>query len=108
LNALILSAGSGTSWTITGGTLQVSVTVTWTETYSVTGEVGALNLKATDTADDAVVTLVENSSGDITGTISQLSTGDPVATFTIDADGNGTITYANGTSGTISDYVITS
>ncbi|MGH7755807.1 MAG: hypothetical protein ACREM8_05915, partial [Vulcanimicrobiaceae bacterium] len=108
LNALALAQGSGTTWTITGGTQVASATLSGGFTYSGSGVLVAGTTVVTDTADDATVMLVAATNGGVTGTVKQTSTGQVVATFTIDANGNGAVAYGNGTTGTITGYYVVS
>jgi hypothetical protein len=42
----------------------------------------------------------------VTGTLTDNSTGGTDATFTVNAQGNGTLTYSNGTQVSIVDYLV--
>ena len=42
----------------------------------------------------------------VNGAITRTSTGQTLATFTVDTNGNGTITYGNGTTGRIVNWQI--
>lgn len=107
LNALSLSPGAFPAWTISGGTLLDSASATVAATYASNGTPTLLAFTMTDAQDQATVTLAATPSG-ISGTIAQSATGATVATFAIDALGNGTISYSNGTQGQIEDYLIVS
>ncbi|TAM56601.1 hypothetical protein EPN52_13670 [bacterium] len=107
LSALTLSPGTFPAWTISGGALLDSASATVAATYASNGTPTSLAFTMTDSQDQATVVLVANSSG-IAGTIARTDTGATVATFTIDALGNGTISYSNGTQGQIEDYLIVS
>lgn len=99
-NALTLAAGTFPAWTISGGQSLSSATLTGTQ-----GGTGSYVL--TDAKADATVTMSVDDTGSVTGTIKRTSTGASEASFTVDAFGNGTITYSNGTTATISDWIVT-
>jgi hypothetical protein len=108
LGGMTLSQGPATSpvWVISGGSSLAFLSTTVTQTTNSAGQLTAFSITATDALDEATVTLVEVSGGGFNGTISQTGVSTPVATFSVDANGNGTIHYANGTSGTISGFLI--
>lgn len=99
-NALSLGSGTFPAWTVSGGQVLSTATLTGTESDS-----GSFTL--TDSKADATTTMTMSSGGAVTGTIKRTSTGATVATFTTDAFGDGTITYSNGTTATISDWIVT-
>ncbi len=105
LNALSLSAGQFPNWIVSGGTTVDTATFSGTLTYSTSGNLVAMSITLTDAADDGTVTMTASGSPVVvTGTIKQTDTGQTLATFTTDAAGNGTITYSNGTTGTITNW----
>jgi hypothetical protein len=97
---------NGTTVSIANATVQKTLT----ETESIvagSGAVPTVMLTVTDASDNAIVIL--NVAGTtITGKIENATTLAVVATFTLDLNGNGTITYSNGTMGTVSGFGITS
>jgi hypothetical protein len=99
-NSLALAPGTFPAWNVTGGQSISSATMTGTQ-----GETGTFTL--TDAKADATVHMTVAASGSVTGTILRTSTGATVATFVTDQFGNGTITYSNGTTATISDWIVT-
>lgn len=106
--ALKLTPGTFPAWTISGGTLSDSATLNGQFSYSTAGVIAGASLTLTDSADDGTVTLTAGGTPEtIAGTIKQTDTGKQVATFSVDASGNGTITYSNGTTGTIQNWVVT-
>lgn len=101
LNALTLApAATLPDWTISGGTELGTATITGT-----TGQNG-LTATFVDSAHGTTTTVTPSSNGGATGTVVQTSTNTTLATFTVDQNGNGTITYSNGTTAQIVDYVV--
>jgi hypothetical protein len=101
---LSIAQGAGTAWSIVGGSLLDTLNVSGTGTYSSSGTVVALSLGASDAANGDSITMTGSASG-ITGTVTQ--NGTALATFTLDGSGNGTISYANGTTETVTGYTLT-
>ncbi|HEY0798635.1 MAG TPA: hypothetical protein VGD50_05765 [Candidatus Baltobacteraceae bacterium] len=108
LNGLSLAQGSGLLWGVTGGSVENTVTIAVTEALNGSERVTSTTVLATDAADDAAANLTVNADGSGSGTISQKSTGKVVATFSFDSHGDGTISYSDGSGGTISGYVLVS
>jgi len=118
LNALVLAPMSGTgpvpsAWTITGATQSTPFTITASVLFSPNGllnpgtQLSFVTQAANGSASDTV-TITVSQSGQIMGTITDTTSGAQVATFTVDQSGNGTITFANGTTETITDWTIAS
>jgi hypothetical protein len=64
-------------------------------------------LTVTDAADDGTVTaIIAGSPTTISGTVKQTSTGRTVATFVVDVNGNGTVTYSGGSTAQVSNWVL--
>lgn len=104
-NALTLAASpTFPSWMVTGGTAMSSSTAKGTVAAGSNG-VQSVALTLTDSLNNATVTLVTSGSK-INGTIIETSTGKQVATFSVDPSGNGTISYSDGTSATITDWIL--
>jgi len=102
LNALTLSEGPFPGWSVSGGMLADSVTLSGGLTFSGGGIVTGGSLIIVDAAADATVNVVAGGSPlTISGVIKQTDNGQTMATFTVDANGNGTITYSNGTTALI-------
>jgi hypothetical protein len=102
LNALGLSAGPFPSWSVSGGSVTDNVTLSGGLTFSAAGIITSGQLTVVDAAADATVTVT--ASGQpivIAGVIKQTSTGQTVATFSVDINGNGSITFGNGTTAVI-------
>jgi hypothetical protein len=100
LDALTLSPGTFPAWIIGGGTLVDTASFNGQFAYTSAGLLSSGSLSVADSADDGTVTLTATAQS-LTGTIKQTSTGTTVATFTVDAAGNGTIAYSNGTTAQI-------
>lgn len=100
LNALSLAAGTFPAWNISGGTLLDSATLSGQFGFSTLGLVTSGTLTLTDAADDGIVAMTGSSTG-VAGTIKQTSTGQQVATFSVDQDGNGTVNYSSGVVGQV-------
>lgn len=60
----------------------------------------------TDNTNGGTFAITGSSNGTVTGTLTNNSTSATVATFTVNAAGNGTLTYGNGTQVQIVDYVV--
>lgn len=85
-------------WTINGGRTISTTTETETSTTDTNGAILSYTNTIVDSANDMTTTITSNVGGtQFTGVIKQTSTGAILATFKVDADGNGTITFANGT-----------
>lgn len=100
-----ITAGTFPSWSISGGTLYAALNGNLSVAYSSAGVATSLNATFTDPQYDTTVALTQASSG-ITGTITRGSVS--YATFSVDNNGNGTITYDNGTTGQIENWLIVS
>lgn len=107
LSAQAYTASSGMSlaeatfpnWTITGGT----------QVASLSGSLDVSSTSVTANLTDAqygtTVTLTAGTGGGLSGTIASGSATE--ATFTVDGNGNGTISYSDGSTATISGWLIT-
>ena len=101
LNALTLAPGTTMpNWTIAGGTTLGTATITGSTSQN------GMTITLVDAANGTTTTVTPNSNGGATGTVVQTATNTPLATFTVDQNGNGTITYSNGTTAQIVDYVV--
>jgi hypothetical protein len=109
LNALSLAPQGTAGWTITGAAAALSIGLTGSVSYSTLGVLTGISLAVTDSADAASVAVSYNSATQlITGTVTQTSTGSTVATFSVSPLGSGTISYGNGSTGTIVDWIVQS
>jgi hypothetical protein len=105
INTLALSPSTTfPNWTITGGTAGSSSNVSGTFNFNAMGVGVGGSVTVTDTPDDIVTTVTIGSDGTMNGVVKKISTGSTVATFTVNATGNGSITYADGTSATIANF----
>jgi hypothetical protein len=99
---------TATSLLITGGT-----------TYGTTVDAGSAasftifpptptGWTVTDATDDQIFTisLVDNISRNYAGTIKRISTGATLASFTLDQSGSGSITYSDGTTASITTWIL--
>lgn len=92
-------------WAINGGTLASSTTETQSSTTDAAGNLLSYTDTIADSADDTTTTITENANGSqYTGVIKKTSTGAVLATFTVNQDGNGTITFADGTTEPVQDW----
>jgi hypothetical protein len=82
------------------------LTITVTQAQNSSGQLTSFNIHETDALDETATNIVENSSGGFDGTITQTGMSTPVATFSVDGNGDGTIHYDNGTTGTITGFII--
>lgn len=112
LNAISIApmANNFPSWTVSASSALAtadSAALSGKFTFTTSGIATGGSLTLTDSADDGTAILTLNSQG-ITGVIKQTDTGASVATFTVDANGNGTIAYSNGTTGQIVNWQVLS
>jgi hypothetical protein len=108
IGSLTLTAPSATSMVVTGGTAFAS--------YSSAGGAAAFSLfpptptgwTLTDSADNLKlqVTVVDNTTRNLTVAITQTPSGTSMATGTLDKSGTGTITYSDGTSAAITSWTL--
>ena len=105
LNGLSVSAGAFPAWVIAGGTQVDQATGSLTAAFNLNGVPVSMNETITDAADQATVSLSAGASG-ISGTVTDTQNGVVVATFTISPIGFGTISYSNGSTAQIEDFMI--
>lgn len=99
-----LAAGAY-QWTLTGGTIVNTTATSETSTADSNGFELAYTNTTTDAANDLTVTITGNVGGtQYTGIIKQTSTGVQLAKFVVDADGNGTITFADGSTKPVQNW----
>jgi hypothetical protein len=85
------------------------VNVSGSITYSGTGALAAEAPTVSDSADGATVAMTFNSTTQlIAGTITQTGSGAVVSRFSVSAAGTGTVTYGNGTTAQIVNWVVRS
>lgn len=99
----LVPPSSGTAWGLSGGTQLDLLTGSGNATFN-----GSLVIAASYVVGDTTTGI--NASGAYSGsgtlTIALTQTGSTLATITIDVDGNGTITFADGTKETVAGFVI--
>ncbi len=100
-NALSIAQGSFPDWTISPSSDQ-------TASVSISGQATSTGfaLTLTDSTNGGTFAITGTASGNVTGTLTNNSTGATVATFSVNSQGNGTLTYSNGTQVQIVDYVV--
>jgi hypothetical protein len=99
---LVAPGAGSTTWGLTGGTQLDSLAGTGTATYN-----GSFVTSASYAISDTTASIT--ASGTITGTsltVTLTQAGSTVATLVIDADGNGSVTYADSTKETVAGYTI--
>lgn len=105
LNALSLTAGTFPAWAVSGGSAVDSTTVSGQLAFTPALQFASGTLTLTDSSDLGSASFTIATTGG-NGSITDTATGKVVATFSVDATGTGTITYSNGTTGTISNWVL--
>jgi len=111
LGGLTLAAATTPAWTIGGGQEVTTLTGTVTSSFGGqgmggncgSGAMSSISLTITDTADGLVATL-SSSGAKLTGTVT--SSGTTVATISLDRSGSGSISFTNGTTSAVKDWVI--
>lgn len=99
----LVPPSSGTAWGLSGGTALDSLT--GNGTANVNGSaVTSGNYSITDTTANVTASGSFSNSGPLTLTLTQ--SGSTLATMVVDADGNGTITYADTTKQNVAGFVI--
>jgi hypothetical protein len=94
---------------ITGGSVIDTASMAGSFNFTSAGLVSGGSIQLTDAADGATVTAAYNTATQtIGGSVTQTSTNTVVATYSVSVIGTGTITYGNGTTGTITGWVIQS
>jgi hypothetical protein len=106
--ALSLAQAAFPNFAVSGGTLTGSGSFQGTFTYTPSGVLVSGSCTLTDAAADGTVTVTSagTPATSVNGVITRTSTGQTLATFTVDANGNGTITYGNGSTGRIVNWQI--
>ena len=105
LNTLKLSAGTFPAWTISGGTLANSASLSGSIAFTSTGAPASGTMTVADSADHGSVSFTVSSTGG-TGVITDTSTNATVATFSVDQSGNGSVKFSNGTTAPIVNWQI--
>jgi hypothetical protein len=108
-----ISQYAGSSLTIAPATLPdwtISPASDQTQSVSISGSASGsgFTLTMTDSQNGGTYTIDGSSSGTVTGTLVVTGTSTTEASFTLNAAGNGTVTFSNGTTANVVDYVIES
>lgn len=99
-----LAAGVS-QWGINGGSILNTTSTTEISTQDSLGNMLSYTNTTTDSADDLTVTITGNPGGtQFTGIITQTSTGKQLAKFVVDQNGDGTITFADGTTRPVQNW----
>lgn len=107
LNALALAPAAFPNWGVSGGSLADTALLSGQLTMNSLGSITGAAITVSDTTDDATVAVTASGTPvQITGSIKQTSTGQTVATFIVDQNGNGTVTYGNGAVAQISGWTV--
>ena len=105
LGTLTIAQGSGVNWAVNGGSAIDSASGSGSATYAQNGLITSFSMNVSDPTYSAVLAI----SGTSTGASGSLTQGATVlASFTLDAAGNGTISFANGSQEQVQGYFITS
>jgi uncharacterized lipoprotein YbaY len=109
LGGLKLRQGSGTSWTVSGGSRVADFTGTFKEQV----EAKALDVRGSVSLKDARLGATTSAgfntrAGIDSGSVRQISSGKQFATFSTDAVGSGTIQYSDTSTGKIAFFIVTS
>jgi hypothetical protein len=106
IGSLALSPGTAPAWTIGGGTKVVTLSGTATIGFGFSSVMSSVNLTLVDSADGLTVTLTSAHGPGLTGTVTNTSSGAVVATIVVDLSGTGMITYSNGSTEQVRDWII--
>jgi hypothetical protein len=101
----VLGSAAGT-WTITGGTQIASDTGTYGFTVDTNGDILASATSLNDTTNDAAPSFTEDSAGNFSGLIRQISTGAVPSLFATDNAGNGSIIYTGAPVAPITEFLV--
>lgn len=109
LNATTVASTGTYTFGISGGSTVDSAGLSGSLTLTSAGLIVGGNLALSDSADGATVSAVYNAGTQtITGAITLNAGGATVATYSVNLLGTGTLSYGNGTTGTISNWVVQS
>jgi len=109
LNSTTVNQQGAYSWVVTGGS--PVDTASLSASYGLNGSflTQTATLTITDSANGGSVSVTYNpTSQSYSGTLSQTSTGATLATFNVDATGAGAVTYSDGSSDSVANYMISS
>ncbi|GAC1414861.1 MAG: hypothetical protein NVSMB5_03320 [Candidatus Velthaea sp.] len=98
-------AAAQTAWQLSGGTATGSYTDSDISKVDNAGVLLAYSENSADVVDDITTSFASINGGlSFTGTVTQTSTGVSLAKFAVDADGNGTVTYTDGTTAVVQNW----
>lgn len=107
LNSTNIAPAGTFSWNISGGTQIDADSLNGSLTYAPSGLLAGGSLTLTDAADGGTVAATYSSASQtISGTVTQTSTGATVATFSVNVNGTGTVTYGNGAIASINNWTV--
>jgi hypothetical protein len=105
--SMTIAPATAPAWSITGGTQITTLSGTATIGFGPSGMMSNANITLVDSADGLTITLTSIAHGGLSGNVTN-SSGQTVATVTVDANGDGTIDYTSGAMAQIRDWVILS
>jgi hypothetical protein len=105
--SMTIAPATAPAWSITGGTQITTLSGTATLGFGPSGMMSNANITLVDSADGLTITLTSIAHGGLSGTVTT-SSGQTVATVTVDANGDGTIDYTSGETAQVRDWVILS
>ncbi|HEX8805783.1 MAG TPA: hypothetical protein VF741_02495 [Candidatus Aquilonibacter sp.] len=105
--SMTIAPATAPAWTMTGGTQVTTLSGTATIGFGLGAMMSTANITLTDSADGLTITLSSIGRGGLSGNVTN-SSGQTVATVTVDANGDGVINYTSGATAQIRDWVILS
>ena len=105
--SMTIAPATAPAWSITGGTQVTTLSGNATIAFGPSGMMSTGNITLVDSADGLTITLTTIAYGGLSGNVTN-SSGQTVATVTVDANGDGTINYTSGATAQIRDWVILS
>jgi hypothetical protein len=106
--SMTIAPATAPAWTMTGGTQVTTLSGTATIGFGQDATMSTANITLDDTADGLTITLTSvGNRGGLSGNVTN-SSGQTVATVTVDANGDGVINYTTGATAQIRDWVILS
>jgi hypothetical protein len=107
LDALSVVAQGSFSWAVSGAAPLVSANLNGSVMFANGGTLVAETLSVSDSADAVAVAMSYSATNQtIAGTLTPTAGGAPVATFSVSTTGTGTVTYGNGTTAQIVNWVV--
>ncbi len=105
--SMTIAPATAPAWAMTGGTQVTTLSGTATIGFGQSAMMSTANITLTDSADGLTITLSSIGRGGLSGNVTN-SSGQTVATVTVDANGDGVINYTTGATAQIRDWVILS